>query len=151
MATYVRTRYSTRSRDTATAAEWRAASALVNLLEEPVDLQSEGEGEPEPEPEWELEPEPEHDCESLSETELDSEDEELSGNWQERRQKARMMHHEMMRSIGLATPTPASPDATSATERSPRPSDSTSTMGRSSSPAATSRQTQHLHGINQST
>ena len=99
-ATY-RTRYSTRSRDTATAAEWRAASTLANLLEEPVELQPEVDGEPEPEPEREMEPEPEQDHESLGGHELDLEDEELSWNLEERREEARKMHHETMRSIGL--------------------------------------------------
>jgi hypothetical protein len=58
-------------------------------------------GEPEPEPEREMEPEPEQDHESLGGHELDLEDEELSWNLEERREEARKMHHETMRSIGL--------------------------------------------------
>ena len=59
------------------------------------------EGEPEPEPGWEMEPEPEQDHEPLGGNELDPEDEEMSWNSEERREEARKMHHETMRSIGL--------------------------------------------------
>jgi hypothetical protein len=54
-----RTRYRTRARDKVTAAEQRAASTLLNLLEEP---------EPEQEPEPEPEPEPEHEQEPMEES-----------------------------------------------------------------------------------